>query len=88
MKAKVKKKPKRVSKLKVALDAAKELTARDKRKLIDRIADDLEKDELPYGLTEAHMRELDRRAAEYEANPGIARPWTEVRDELRAKYGF
>jgi putative addiction module component (TIGR02574 family) len=33
-------------------------------------------------LTEAQRRELRRRLAEHDADPGSAIPWSQVRDEL------
>ena len=33
-------------------------------------------------LTEAQRAELDRRVTHYEEDPGSARPWEEVRDQI------
>jgi putative addiction module component (TIGR02574 family) len=38
-------------------------------------------------VSEAWRVELARRAVEYEANPGIAIPWEDVRAEIRARLG-
>lgn len=38
-------------------------------------------------LSEAQLRELDRRIAEDDANPDDVVPWEEVRDRLLAEYG-
>ncbi len=38
-------------------------------------------------VSDAWRQELSRRMAEYKANPDIAVPWEEVRDELRARFG-
>ena len=46
------------------------------------ISDDpRESDKLP--LTQAQIDELDRRFADYEANPDDGVPWEEVRDRIR-----
>jgi len=49
--------------------------------LWDRIA--ARPDEVP--LPEWHRRVLDERVAAQEANPGAARPWDEVREEIQSK---
>jgi putative addiction module component (TIGR02574 family) len=46
----------------------------------DSIADAPERLGLP--VTAAQKRELDRRLAEYQKNPGAGRTWEEVRDSL------
>jgi putative addiction module component (TIGR02574 family) len=38
-------------------------------------------------LTEAQRRELQRRLEAHRKDPSAARPWAEVRAELRAKFG-
>lgn len=38
-------------------------------------------------LSEAHKRILDQRLADHKANPNHGREWSEVKSELRAKYG-
>ena len=43
-------------------------------------------DDLP-PLTEAQRAELDRRLAEFEADPSIAVPWEVVRERLIAHLG-
>jgi hypothetical protein len=35
---------------------------------------------------EWHKRELDKRLAAYEANPGLMKPWSEVRENILRKY--
>lgn len=37
-------------------------------------------------VSDAWRQELARRLAEYEANPDIAIPWEQVRDELRSRF--
>lgn len=36
-------------------------------------------------LSEAHRQELDRRLADFEANPDAGRPWEEVRGRLERR---
>lgn len=38
-------------------------------------------------LSEAQKRILDQRLADHKANPNSGREWSEVKSELRAKYG-
>jgi len=51
--------------------------------LWDRIA--ARPDQVP--VPEWHRHVLDQRLAAHEANPEVARPWEEVRDEIRSKLG-
>ena len=51
--------------------------------LWDRIA--AEPDQVP--VPEWHRQVLDKRLAAREANAEVARPWDEVRDEIRSKLG-
>jgi putative addiction module component (TIGR02574 family) len=51
--------------------------------LWDRIAANL--DQVP--VPQWHRGVLDERLAAHEANPEAARPWEEVRDEIRSKLG-
>lgn len=37
-------------------------------------------------LTQEQMKEIDRRLAEHERDPGSALPWEEVRARLRARF--
>ncbi len=36
-------------------------------------------------LTNAQMKEIDRRLAEHDADPSSARDWNTVRDEIRSR---
>jgi putative addiction module component (TIGR02574 family) len=51
--------------------------------LWDRIA--AKPDQVP--LPEWHKQMLDERLAAHEADPEAAKPWEEVRDEIRSKLG-
>ena len=57
------------------------LTVEQKLDLIGRLWDSIPEAELP-SLTEAQMRELDRRIADADANPDLGRPWEEVKARL------
>jgi putative addiction module component (TIGR02574 family) len=46
----------------------------------DTIPENAGTDVLP--LSEEHRAELERRLADMEADPGVGRPWDEVRDRL------
>ena len=48
----------------------------------ESVADDLEK----APLTEAQLRELDRRLADHEANPGAVIPWEQIKAEALARF--
>jgi putative addiction module component (TIGR02574 family) len=52
------------------------------QELWDRIAADPKRVPLPV----EHQRILEERLAEYRADPKPARPWSEVRDQLLAKF--
>jgi putative addiction module component (TIGR02574 family) len=81
-------KRKRISQLKAVLKAAESLTPSEKRKLLNRVQVDLIRSEPPVKLLPWHIEELERRAAEYEKNPDNVLTWLEVRERIRAKYGY
>jgi hypothetical protein len=83
MKAKVEKKPKRASKLKAVLEATKELSSADKRKLFNVLEDELIGS---IQLQPWQIEELEKSEAEYRANPKAVRRWEDVRAELMKKY--
>jgi putative addiction module component (TIGR02574 family) len=58
----------------------------EKLKLVEELWDSIAEDELP-PLTQAQLDEIERREAYLEANPDSARPWEEVYERLRARYG-
>jgi putative addiction module component (TIGR02574 family) len=61
------------------------LTPAERIQLAQDLWDSLPEDAVP--LTEEQLRELERRLAEHEANPGFALPWSEVRARLEARFG-
>ena len=54
------------------------LTVEQKLDLIGQLWDSIPEADLP-PLTEAQMRELERRIADADANPHLGRPWEEVK---------
>jgi len=62
------------------------LSVDDRLALVQEIWDSIaaEPDRIP--LTEAQRRELERRIAEYEANPGDAVSWEQVKAEALARF--
>jgi putative addiction module component (TIGR02574 family) len=58
----------------------------EKLKLVEELWDSIHEDELP-PLTDAQFEELERRRKKLEENPGSARPWEEVWQRLRQRYG-
>ena len=65
------------------LEQALRLPAEDRRKLADDIYDSIDRDVEGFDLSDEQKAEIDRRLAEYEKDPSIARPWEEVRERLR-----
>ena len=57
------------------------LTVEQKLELIGQLWDSIPEAALP-PLTEAQLRELDRRIAKADANPHLGRPWEEVKARL------
>lgn len=65
------------------LEQALRLPADDRRKLADDLYDSIDRDVDGFELSDEQKTEIDRRLAEYEKDPSIARPWEEVRERLR-----
>lgn len=60
------------------------LTVDERIALIYRIEQTLP-DEIPNPLPEWHLKLIEERRAEAEANPGVGRPWREVLDSIRSR---
>ena len=61
------------------------LSPAERLQLAQDLWDSLPEEAVP--LTEEQLRELERRLADHDANPGAAIPWAEVRDRLRTRFG-
>lgn len=59
-----------------------DLSVAERIQLVEDVWDSIaaEREELP--LTEEDRQQIDRRLADLEANPGIGRPWAEVKARL------
>ncbi len=58
------------------------LSVEERLQLVEEIWDSIADHPESLPVTEAQKRELDRRLADYEANPRQGRTWEEVRDSL------
>jgi putative addiction module component (TIGR02574 family) len=71
------------------IDELRKLPIRERLQLVedlwDSIAEDSPEDAMP--VTPELAAELDRRLAEYEADPESALPWEEVRERIRRLAG-
>ena len=63
------------------------LTPAEKLELIGQLWDDLSAspDEIP--LLDWQLQELDRRKAEFEANPASRMTWDEVKQKIKGRHG-
>lgn len=61
------------------------LSASDRIELIEAIWDSIVENPTALPVTAAQQQELDRRVAEYRANPEAGKNWEEVRDSLGPK---
>jgi putative addiction module component (TIGR02574 family) len=61
------------------------LTVAERITLVQQIWDSIEAEAEQAPLTEAQKREIDRRLAAHEANPGAAIPWEQVEAEALAR---
>ena len=66
------------------LDEIRKLAPEERAQLIEELYETVEED---CPLTDEQIAEIERRAAELEADPSIGIPWEEVRARLRAKFG-
>jgi putative addiction module component (TIGR02574 family) len=57
----------------------------DRRVLAQELWDSLADDASPFPLTDAQRRELERRLAEYDANPDNVVSWEEVKARTAAR---
>lgn len=62
-----------------------ELSPAERIQLAQDLWDSLEEEDAP-PLSPEQIRELDRRLADHDVNPGSAVPWEVVRERLRARF--
>ena len=62
------------------------LTIAERMELVQLIWDSIEECAPPFELSEEWKREIERRSAEHDANPGDAIPWEVVKAEALARY--
>lgn len=67
----------------VTLDEIRRMSVPERLKLLDDIWEMLIEEQEVLPLSEARAQELDRRLAEYRANPEIGVSWEEFRRKLR-----
>lgn len=58
------------------------LSIAERIQLVEDIWDSIAAEPEALSLTEEQREELDRRLADQEANPGVGRPWAEVKARL------
>lgn len=63
------------------------LSPAEKLQLVQDLWDDLAAKTEDVPIPEWHMEELDRRGANYDANPDAVISWEESKRRIRAKYG-
>jgi putative addiction module component (TIGR02574 family) len=63
------------------------LTPAEKLDLIGELWDDLSANPGDVPLTEAHMQELDRRKAAFDANPESGMTWEQVKQSILSRHG-
>jgi putative addiction module component (TIGR02574 family) len=66
----------------LSADRIRELTPAERIELIEQLWESFVDDPTALPVTAEQARELRRRLAEHERDPGAAKPWSEVRAEL------
>ncbi|HEX4295772.1 MAG TPA: addiction module protein [Rhizomicrobium sp.] len=67
------------------LDELRKLDPEERAELIEELWESVEEDD--FFLTDEQAAEIERRAAELEADPSIGIPWEEIRADLRKRFG-
>ena len=67
------------------LDEIRKLAPEERAQLMEELWDSVEEDD--FFLTDEQAAEIERRAAELEADPSIGIPWEEIRADLRKRFG-
>ena len=68
------------------LSAASQLPVGDRLRLIDELASSVPDDQPPQ-LSEAWLREIERRSDEIDSGAAVSEDWADVRARLFAKHG-
>ena len=67
----------------VSREELRKLPIAERLELVEDLWDSIARESDQLTLTQAQMDELDRRLADYEADPDAGVPWEEVRDRVR-----
>lgn len=68
--------------MEIRLEDIRKLPLAERIRLVGDIWDSIAEDSEKLPLTDAQAEDLDRRLAEYEADPSATRTWDEVREDL------
>ncbi|HXR46741.1 MAG TPA: addiction module protein [Candidatus Limnocylindrales bacterium] len=68
------------------LERIRNMPENERRELVEQILDEFT--EYDDELTPEQIAELDRRAEDALKNPGRGRPFEEIHEEMKAKYGW
>lgn len=66
----------------ISIPEIQKLSVPERLELLENIWESLTAEDAVPELTDAQKLEIDRRLAEYEANPSSGRPWAEVRERM------
>jgi putative addiction module component (TIGR02574 family) len=69
----------------VSREELRKLPIAERLELVEELWDSIAHESEQLALTQAQRDELDRRFADYEANPGEGVAWEEVRDRIRTR---
>lgn len=70
-----------------AMSSLSGLTPAEKLQLIGDLWDELSSSPAEIPLTDWQKEELDRRKAEFEANPASGMTWDEVKQKIKSRHG-
>ena len=70
----------------ITIDDIRKLDVATRRRLLVEIGQTLSEEEPSLALTKEQEEELDRRLAEYDANPEEGEDWRVVMEEIRKKW--
>jgi putative addiction module component (TIGR02574 family) len=67
------------------IQEARKLSIAERIRIAEELWDSVSEEQADFPLTVEQREELDRRMADYEANPGAGSSWEEVRARLEGK---